>query len=177
MNELATALGMWSSLIYLVLGVAIGSGFLSNRNLNDPVRDPHLAIAEVLILLMAPVMVTLSVAIHASAPPDAQPYTLIALGWMVAAAATTSIVHFVELTVLVAKHDVLEVLRPSRTNSETGQRGEVPVEDTKHDGPAWRDRGWSAPTREFPSPTPWSTPTRHNWSPHASGPDEVQRPQ
>ncbi len=103
MNDLVPALGLWSSRAFLLLGVAyvaaIGSGFLSNRNLKDPVKDPHLATAEVLILLMAPVMVTLSVAIHASTPSDERPYTLIALGWMVAAAATTSIVHFVELTV------------------------------------------------------------------------------
>ena len=72
---------------------------MSNRSLKDPVKDPHLAIAEVLILVMAPVMVTLSAAIQASTAPSGRPYTLIALGWMLAAAATTSIVHFVELTV------------------------------------------------------------------------------
>jgi len=102
-QELTRALGLWSSRTYVVLGVmyvlVIVGGFVSNRNLKDPVKDPHLALAEVLILVMAPVMLTLSVAIHYSAAPDERPYTLVSLGWMVAAVTTTSIVHFVELTV------------------------------------------------------------------------------
>jgi hypothetical protein len=102
-GELTRALGLWSSRTYLVLGalyvLVIVGGFVSNRNLKDPVKDPHLAFADVLILVMAPVMLALSVAIHYSAAADEGPYALISLGWMVAAAATTSIVHFVELTV------------------------------------------------------------------------------
>lgn len=103
MEDVTAALGLWSSRTYFVLGVAyvvvIVAGFVANRNLKDPVKDPHLAIAEVLILVMAPVMLTLSVSIHYSAAPDDRPYTLISLGWMVAAVTTTAIVHFVELTV------------------------------------------------------------------------------
>ena len=103
MEDLARDLGLWSSRIYLVLGViyvvTIVAGFVANRNLKDPVKDPHLAVAEVLILVMAWVMVVLSVAIHSTAPVDRRPYTLVSLCWMVAAAATTSVVHFVELTV------------------------------------------------------------------------------
>ncbi len=72
-DDLAPALGVWAARAQLVLGVAyvvaIVSGFASNRNLRDPVRDPHLAVAEILILVMAPVMVILAVAIHQSAPP------------------------------------------------------------------------------------------------------------
>ena len=79
--------------------ITLVAGFISNRNLNDPLKDPHLAIAELLILVMAPVMVTIAVAIHTTAFAEYQPYTLMSLAWMSAAAGTTSIVHFVELTV------------------------------------------------------------------------------
>lgn len=34
-----------------------------------------------------------------------------------------------------------------------GEGGEEPVQDGKHEAPAWRHRAWSAPTRAFPSPT------------------------
>ena len=41
-------------------------------------------------------------AIHHCAPPGAKPFTQVALGWMIAAAGFTTVVHFVELT--VARH-------------------------------------------------------------------------
>lgn len=57
-DDLSRAMGLWSSRAYFVLGVVyvlvIVGGFMSNRNLKDPVRDPHLAVAEVVILVMAP---------------------------------------------------------------------------------------------------------------------------
>ena len=48
---------------------------------------------------MAPIMVALMLAIHQCAPKQAKPFTQVALGWMVAASAFTTVVHFVELTV------------------------------------------------------------------------------
>ena len=54
---------------------------------------------------------------------------------------------------LVAKHDDLEVFRASRTDNETGKCSDETVKDAKHDRPGWRRQPWSAPTREFPSPT------------------------
>ncbi len=53
---------------------------------------------------------------------------------------------------LVAQHDDLEVLGPSRADEEPSEYGEDSVEDAEHNVPGWRHRGWSAPTREFPSP-------------------------
>jgi hypothetical protein len=98
--------GMWSAraivvfeLVYIAVFVA---GFASLGNTSDPLPDPYLAIAEVIILAMAPIMVMLMLSIHHLAPREAKPYTLVALGWMVAAAAFTMVVHFVELT--VARH-------------------------------------------------------------------------
>jgi hypothetical protein len=102
-DDLGQSLGLWASSTYVVLGVAyvitLVAGFISNRNLNDPLKDPHLAIAELLILVMAPVMVAIAVAIHTTSSAEDQPYALMSLAWMIAAAGTTSIVHFVELTV------------------------------------------------------------------------------
>lgn len=46
----------------------IGAWFIASRTTKDPVTDPHLAIAEALILTMAPVLLTLSAAIHHSHP-------------------------------------------------------------------------------------------------------------
>jgi hypothetical protein len=98
--------GFWSArailvleLVYIAVFVA---GFASIRNTSAPLPDPYLGIAEVIILVMAPIMVALMLAIHHRAPPAAKPYTLVALGWMIAAAAFTTTVHFVELT--VARH-------------------------------------------------------------------------
>jgi hypothetical protein len=77
-------------------------GFAALGNVHDPLPDPYLAIGEVLILVMAPILVTLMLAIHACAPTRAKPFTQVALGWMLAAAALTTTVHVVELS--VARH-------------------------------------------------------------------------
>jgi hypothetical protein len=100
------AIGAWSARAMLGLVAAYVAvfvvGFASVGNLSKPLPDPYLAIAEVLILVMAPIMVALMLAIHACAPARAKPLTQVALGWMLAAAAFTTTVHFVELT--VARH-------------------------------------------------------------------------
>ena len=99
-------LGAWSArtlfLIEVVYIAVFAAGFASIGNLSDPLPDPYLAIGEILILVMAPIMVCLMLAIHQSAPRQAKPFTQVALGWMLAAAAFTTVVHFVLLT--VARH-------------------------------------------------------------------------
>jgi hypothetical protein len=99
-------LGAWSAramvcldAVYIVVFVV---GFAHLGNTSKPLPDPYLAIAEIIILVMAPIMVTLMLAIHHCAPPRAKPFTQVALGWMIAAAGFTTVVHFVELT--VARH-------------------------------------------------------------------------
>jgi hypothetical protein len=99
-------IGKWSALaiaglevVYIAVFVA---GFASLGNTSDPLPDPYLALAEVIILVMAPILVLLMLAIHECAPREARPFTLVALGWMVATAAFTTVVHFVELS--VARH-------------------------------------------------------------------------
>jgi hypothetical protein len=99
-------LGAWSArtlfLIEVVYIAVFAAGFASLGNLSDPLPDPYLAIGEILILVMAPIMVCLMLAIHQCAPKQAKPFTQVALGWMLAAAACTTVVHFVLLT--VARH-------------------------------------------------------------------------
>ena len=104
-NRMRT-LGAWSAraiffieVVYVAVFVA---GFASIGNISAPLPDPYLAIGEIIILVMAPIMVCLMLAIHQCAPKQAKPFTLVALGWMLAAAAFTIVVHFVELT--VARH-------------------------------------------------------------------------
>src|SRR6478609_8710910 len=68
-------------------------------NLTDPLPDPYLAVAELLILLMAPVMVVLMASVHACAPVHLRMFSMIAFGWMLVAACLTMTVHVVELVV------------------------------------------------------------------------------
>lgn len=97
-------IGVWSARFIVVISIAyvviVVAGFVSIGNLRDPLPDPYLAIAELLILAMAPVMVMLMAVIHTCAPVRARLFSLTALGWMLLAAGLTMMVHFVELTVV-----------------------------------------------------------------------------
>jgi hypothetical protein len=72
-------IGAWSARAMVGLVAAYVAvfvvGFASLGNLSKPLPDPYLAIAEVLILVMAPIMVALMLAIHACAPVRAKPFT------------------------------------------------------------------------------------------------------
>jgi hypothetical protein len=99
-------IGAWSAramffleVVYIAVFIV---GFADVGNTSDPLPDPYLAIVEVMILVMAPILVALILAIHQCAPKQAKPFTQVALGWMLAAAAVTTVVHFVLLT--VARH-------------------------------------------------------------------------
>ena len=95
--------GRWSVRVVVAINVAYAAvmvaGFGSIGNLIDPLPDPYLAVAEVLILLLAPVMVVLIAAVHACAPVHLRMFSLIAFGWMLVAACLTMTVHVVELVV------------------------------------------------------------------------------
>jgi hypothetical protein len=95
--------GRWSARFIVATSIAYAAimvaGFLSLGNLTDPLPDPYLAVAEVLILLMAPAMVVLIAAVHACAPAPLRMFGLIAFGWMLVAAGLTMTVHVVELVV------------------------------------------------------------------------------
>ena len=91
--------GRWSARFVVVISVAyaaiVVAGFASLGNLTDPLPDPYLAVAEVLILIMAPVMVLLMAAVHACAPAHLRMFSLVAFGWMLVAACLTMTVHVV----------------------------------------------------------------------------------
>jgi hypothetical protein len=96
-------LGAWAAWVTVVLSAlyvpTLVLGFIALGNFSDPLKDPFLAIAEVLIILMAPVLVALTAAIYLAAAPGRKIFGLVAFGSMLLAAATTLTVHFVELTV------------------------------------------------------------------------------
>jgi hypothetical protein len=96
-------LGARMALIFAAFGVAYAvvviAGFVSLGDLSKPLRDPYFGVAEGLIFAMAPVMVTLMLAVYRCAPSRAKTSALAALGWMLAGAAVTMTVHFVLLTV------------------------------------------------------------------------------
>jgi hypothetical protein len=97
-------IGMWSARVLCAFGVAYAvtmvAGFAVMGNLSKPLEDPYLAIMEVLILVMAPVLVLLAVVIHACAPEGTKTYSMTALGWMLLLAGFTMTVHLVQLTVV-----------------------------------------------------------------------------
>lgn len=96
-------IGIWSARMIVVVNVAYAvvmvAGFASLGNLRDPLPDPYLAIAELMILVLAPVMVTLMAVVHVCAPVRGRLFSLMAFGWMLLAAGLTMMVHVVELTV------------------------------------------------------------------------------
>jgi hypothetical protein len=102
-TAVARKIGIWSALgtfmLYLLYIPVLVVGFASAGNLEDPLEDPYLAILEVLILVIAPIMILMMVAVHAYAPGPAKTFSLAALIHMVLVAGTTTAVHFVLLTV------------------------------------------------------------------------------
>jgi hypothetical protein len=95
-------LGRWSARTIAVLAVfyavAVVLGFVALGDVVRPLPDPYLAVAELLILVMAPAMVVLTAAIHACAPAERRVLSLLAFGWMLLAAGLTMTVHGLELT-------------------------------------------------------------------------------
>ena len=75
--------------LIVITGIVIGQGVL---------KEPYLAIAEVMTLVGAPLLILLTVAIHECAPQSAKVFSLTALGWILLLAGSTVIVHFVNLT-------------------------------------------------------------------------------
>jgi uncharacterized membrane protein len=86
-------------LLGLVYAVTTVLGFLSLKSPQDPIGDPYFSIMELLIVLMAPLMVVVMVAVHAYASPEVKAYSFTALIFTILQAGITSSVHFVILTV------------------------------------------------------------------------------
>lgn len=97
-------IGIWSARAVFVLGILYAPtlivGLVSAGTLGRPITDPILAILEVQIILMTLPMVVMMAAAHRYAPRSARTYSLAALGFMILAAGTSVMVHFVQLTVV-----------------------------------------------------------------------------
>ncbi len=95
-------LGIFSAVGVVVLGMAyavtLAIGFLSLESPQEPIGDPMFSILEILIIVMAPVMVALMVAVHAWAPSHAKALSLTAVIFMGLLAGVTCSVHFAILT-------------------------------------------------------------------------------
>jgi hypothetical protein len=81
--------------VYLI---ALAIGFATIPSRAHAIPDPIFTVLELLILIMAPAMVSLMAAVHAWAPPPAKVLGLVSLVFMTATAVLTSCVHFAILT-------------------------------------------------------------------------------
>ncbi len=92
--------GAWTAFaVNEAYAVTSGLGYLSVKAPNDPISDPYLSIMSVLIVLMAPFLVIMMVAVHAYAAPEHKLYSLAALAFMIVLAGITSSVNFAIFTV------------------------------------------------------------------------------
>jgi len=85
--------------LLIAYAVTLVLGFLSLKSPQDLISDPFFSILELLIVVTAPLMVIVMVAVHAYASPETKMYSLTALAFMVLMASITCTVHFVILTV------------------------------------------------------------------------------
>lgn len=99
---MSACLGFWSatalSLVGIAYAVVVGVG-IAQVGFTDPIRDPLLLVMEVLTLASAPLVVCVTAAIQGCAADDRRTTALIAFGFGLLMAGTTSAVHFVGLTV------------------------------------------------------------------------------
>jgi hypothetical protein len=92
-------LGMWSAWILAGFYLTYIAALFLGGVVHGVPTDPYLAVAEMLIILAAPLQVALVAVVYQCAPPHARTAALVALGWAIVMAGLTMTVHFVELTV------------------------------------------------------------------------------
>jgi hypothetical protein len=85
--------------LLIAYAVTLVLGLISLKSSQDPIGDPFFSILELLIVVVAPLMVIVMVAVHAYASPETKAYSLTALAFMILLAGITCSVHFVILTV------------------------------------------------------------------------------
>jgi hypothetical protein len=99
----ARLLGIVAGWTLFAMGIAyvltMVAGFIAAGNLTDPIKDPNLAIMELLILVQAPVIVVMFAVIHAYAGRSNRVLSLTAFALVCLMAGITISVHFVLLTV------------------------------------------------------------------------------
>lgn len=84
---------------YLLLAYVIVTllGFLSLKSPSDPIGDPYFTLMEILIIIIAPLMLIVMVAVNVYAPDEVKVFSRIALIFMVIMTTITSSVHFLIL--------------------------------------------------------------------------------
>jgi hypothetical protein len=90
---------IWVFSLSLLYALTLIFGFRSLASPEEPIGDPWFSILELLIIGVAPGLVTLMAAVHASAPRRAKILSLSALIFMAMAMTLTVSVHFVILVV------------------------------------------------------------------------------
>lgn len=94
--------GFWSATGVVILTVAyfvpLVMGFITLPSPGVPFLDPWYSMMEVLIILTAPLMVLLAIAIHSWAPAKYKPFTLASVVFTALTAGVTSGVHFILIT-------------------------------------------------------------------------------
>lgn len=91
--------GMWLAWATFALYIVYIATLLAGGVAIGVPREPYLAGAEVLTIVGAVLQVALFAAIHISTPSHLRLFSLLALAWMIAMAAVTIPVHFIQLTV------------------------------------------------------------------------------
>lgn len=82
-----------------VYSIVSGVGFLSLKSPQDAVGTPYLPVMALLIVLMAPLLVTVMVVVHAYAAPEHKVYSMLGLVFTILLAGITSSVNFAVLIV------------------------------------------------------------------------------
>lgn len=90
--------GIGTVFLIVVYAITLAAGLLTLPSPQEPIGDPYFPILEILILLVAPVMVAVMVAVHAWSPPDSKTFSLLALVFMVLMTGLSCSLHFVILT-------------------------------------------------------------------------------
>jgi hypothetical protein len=102
-SAVARRFGFVSAISFIALSVAyaipLTVGLITLPAKDVPIADPWFSMMELLILLAAPFMVTISVCIHLLAPRSRRPFSLASLVFMGMAALVTCSVHFTIITV------------------------------------------------------------------------------
>lgn len=98
----ARLMGIESATVILVVGgvyaAALTLGLAKLATPQTPIGNPYFTAMEVLILMLAPTMVSLMAAVHAWAPQDRKALSLAALSFVAMLAAVTCSVHFLIVT-------------------------------------------------------------------------------
>lgn len=96
-------IGAWSC--YFVFGLSLAyvptmvAGFVSNGGVGAPIRDPYLAVMELLILALAPTLVVVFATLYRFVGASGKTLSLSALLLVVLMAGITVCVHFILLTI------------------------------------------------------------------------------